>query len=101
MSGREVSEDDELELVFKHAGGVELRAITDDDDDTPDTVIWASDSDPDFMDGHGNEIMSGDEDAETVLDYLVDAGILTEDEAGDVEIYDESLDAKDVTDDAG
>jgi hypothetical protein len=80
---------DVLELVFKHSGGVELRVVT---ENKLDIVKWASDSDQDFMDEFGNEIMSADEDAETVLDYLEDADVISEQEAGEIEIYDESLD---------
>lgn len=74
----------DLELVFKHSGGAELRR-------SDDTVVWASDSDMDFQDKFGTEIMSGDDDAEPVLEYLVSHGTLTEDEAPEVGIYDESL----------
>lgn len=74
----------DLELVFKHSGGAELRR-------SDDTVVWASDSDMDFQDKFGFEIMSGDDDAEEVLNYLVSAGTVTEDEAPEIEIFDESL----------
>jgi hypothetical protein len=91
---------DTLELIFKHSGGVELRKITDViaaiGNDVTDTVVWASDSDQDFMDEFGNEIMSADEDAESVMDYLEDADVITEAQAESLEIYDESLDGKEV-----
>lgn len=80
---------DVLELIFKHSGGVELRRIK---DDKLDTVVWASDSDQDFMDEFGNEIMSAEEDAEAVMDYLEDADVITGPQAEELEIYDESLD---------
>lgn len=85
---------DTMELVFKHSGGVELRSVVDGEAD--DTVIWASDSDPDFMDSFGNEIMSGDTDAEKVLDWLEDKDIVTEEEAGEIHVYDESLDGTEI-----
>lgn len=75
----------DLELVFKHNGGCEVRRKDD------QTVVWASDSDMDFQDKFGVEIMDGDTDAGPVLDYLVDHGTLTEDEAPEVDIFDESL----------
>jgi hypothetical protein len=79
-----------LELIFKHSGGVELRSIS--ETASLDKVLWASDADNDFMDEFGNEIMSADEDAEQVMDYLEDADIITEAQAESLEIYDESLD---------
>jgi hypothetical protein len=91
-----------LELIFKHSGGVELRRVHSHGTtpnvvgDAVDTVVWASDSDQDFMDEFGNEIMSADEDAEEVMDYLEDADIITEAQAEALEIYDESLDGKEV-----
>lgn len=88
-----MSARDTLELIFKHSGGVELRAIT---AGKVDTVVWASDSDQDFMDEFCNEIMSADDDAEQVIDYLEDQDIVTEEEAGMLEIYDESLDGAEV-----
>jgi hypothetical protein len=86
---------DYLELAFKHDGGVELRAL-DDDDEALDTVIWASDSDPDFMDKFPHELSDPETDAEGILDYLVDKDIIDDDEAGEVEIYEEALEGKDV-----
>jgi hypothetical protein len=88
-----MSRRDTLELIFKHSGGVELRAVT---EGKLDTVVWASDSDQDFMDEFGNEIMAADDDAEQVIDYLEDQEIITEEEAGELEIYDESLDSSDL-----
>src|SRR5271168_5263054 len=79
-----------LELIFKHSGGVELRSVT--GEGKLDLIKWASDSDQDFMDEFGNEIMSADEDAEQVMDYLEDADIINEAQAESLEIYDESLD---------
>jgi hypothetical protein len=86
---------DYLELAFKHDGGVELRAL-DDNSEQLDTVIWASDSDPDFMDKFKNELLEPEKDTADILDYLVDKNIIDDDEAAEVEIYEESLDGKDV-----
>jgi hypothetical protein len=88
MSARDV-----LELIFKHSGGVELRRVV---DGKLDMVAWASDSDQDFMDEFGNEIMSADDDAEDVMGYLEDNEIITEAQAEALEIYDESLDGTEV-----
>jgi hypothetical protein len=85
---------DTLELIFKHSGGVELRSVT--GEGKLDLIKWASDSDQDFMDEFGNEIMSADDDAEHVMDYLEDNDIITEAQAEALEIYDESLDGSEV-----
>ena len=72
---------DILELIFKHSGGVELRRVQSEkvgESHGVDTVVWASDSDQDFMDEFGNEIMSADEDAEQVMDYLEEADVISE-----------------------
>ena len=86
---------DILELVFKHSGGVELRAVTSDEPEL-DSVIWASDSDQDFMDEFSNEIFDPDADAEKIMDYLVSADIIDDDEADELRIVSEALDGRDV-----
>jgi hypothetical protein len=89
---------DILELVFKHSGGVELRAVIDKSDPALDTVIWASDSDQDFMDEFSNEIFDAkdqDEVAE-IIDYLVEADVIDDDEAEGLQIWSEALDGRDV-----
>jgi hypothetical protein len=92
-----VANKDILELVFKHSGGVELRAVDGrEDDGSLDTVIWASDSDQDFTDEFPTEIFEPGPDTEKILDYLIEADILDEDEAEQVRIFSESLDGRDV-----
>lgn len=90
---------DVLELVFKHSGGVELRAVTSDAGDL-DTVIWASDSDQDFMDSYGQEIFDAKEEGmiEGMLEWLVDHDVIDDDEADDLRIVEESLDGRDIVD---
>lgn len=80
---------DSLELVFKHGGGVEVRAPT--ESDHTDVLIWASDNDPDFMDEFPNELLNADE-SEDILEYLVQEEILTEDEADAIEVFSEGPD---------
>jgi hypothetical protein len=88
---------DILELVFKHSGGVELRAVEAGRDSDVDTVVWASDTDQDFADEiGGEEIFDPDDDAERILDYLVEADVIDDDEAEDVRIFSEALDGRDV-----
>lgn len=86
---------DILELVFKHSGGVELRAVTSDEPEL-DSVIWASDSDQDFMDEFSNEIFDPDQDAEKIMDYLISADVIDDDEADELRIVSEALDGRDV-----
>jgi hypothetical protein len=89
---------DILELVFKHSGGVELRAVTDKSDPALDTVIWASDSDQDFMDEFSNEIFDAKDQEEVaeIIDYLVEADVIDDDEAEGLQIWSEALDGRDV-----
>jgi hypothetical protein len=90
---------DILELVFKHSGGVELRAIEANGRDSSsdvDVVVWASDSDADFMDEFSNEIFDPDADAEKIMDYLVQADVIDDDEADELRIVSEALDGRDV-----
>lgn len=88
---------DILELVFKHSGGVELRAIEAGTESDVDTVVWASDSDQDFADDFGGEeLFDADEHAEKILDYLIEADVIDEGEADEVRIFSESLDGRDV-----
>lgn len=90
---------DILELVFKHSGGVELRVVSAQETESEvDTVVWASDSDQDFMDEFGNELFdAGDKDElEKIITYLVDADILDDDEADELQIWSEALDGRDV-----
>jgi hypothetical protein len=87
---------DILELVFKHSGGVELRAVDGRaDDGSLDTVVWASDSDPEFMDQFPTEIFEPNE-SEGIIEYLIEADIIDEGEAEDLRIFSESLDGRDV-----
>jgi hypothetical protein len=89
---------DILELVFKHSGGVELRAVDGRaDDGSLDTVVWASDSDQDFTDQFPTEIFEPNE-SEPIIEYLIEADILDEEEADNLRIFSESLDGRDVDD---
>lgn len=50
-----------------------------------DEGIWFSDDDDDFREHHEDEVLDLD-DAETVLEFLHDEGIITEEELSEVEI---------------
>jgi ribonuclease E len=72
-----------LELAFTHTGTVELRK--------GDTVLWASDKDTGFKDVISDEFLTAENDGEKVMDYLIDAEVITEPEADDLDLYDEAL----------
>jgi hypothetical protein len=91
--------DEPLELVFKAGGGVELREPT--DNEHIDAILWASDSDADFMDAFPHELLRSQEDAEKVMAYLIEKGELTDDEADNLEIFDESVGPGDPGDNDG
>lgn len=81
-----------LWLVFLTGGQV---ALEDDGEQ-----VWSSDDDEDFLEEFGDAFHDAD-DAEEILAYLVDEGILTEDEADTIDIDVESLnDAADEPDSA-
>jgi hypothetical protein len=46
--------------------------------------VWASDDDEQFRDEFGNEFLDAD-DAEEIIGYLVDEGVIDEDEADELE----------------
>lgn len=76
-----------LTLLFKAGGQVTLL---EDDGRGGEETLWASDDDEGFQEEFGNEFMDPDE-AEQVLEYLVDEDIVTESEAGDILIESDSL----------
>ena len=51
--------------------------------------IWASDSDDDFAEEFGDEFLD-ENDTEAVLEYLVEAGHLTDDDADNAEVFTET-----------
>lgn len=51
--------------------------------------IWASDADDDFADEFGQEFLD-ENDAESVFEYLVEAGHLDDDEADNADFFIES-----------
>ena len=72
-----------LELVFyTEAGHVNLE--------NPDTdeVVWSSDDDDDFRDEFTDELLT-EKDSSRVMEYLLDAGEMTEDEAEYLEIFED------------
>lgn len=81
-----------LELVFTPDGSAELISKR------GNIVRWSSAADDDFRDRNHNELL-GEADADSVLDYLVGIGKLTEAQADDIEIFEESEDGDDDPDD--
>jgi hypothetical protein len=71
-----------LELVLTPGGTAELCR--------GDVVLWGSADDEDFREEFGEDILD-EEDAEEVVDYLVEHGIVSEEEAEKLVIYEESL----------
>jgi predicted dithiol-disulfide oxidoreductase (DUF899 family) len=61
-----------LELILRAHGIAELV-------DAREKTIWSSDADDDFKEDFNDEFLN-EEDADDVLDYLVDSDIITEDE---------------------
>jgi hypothetical protein len=79
-------------LVLKADGGAELQHN--------EKTLWASDSDPDFAEAFGGHDIFEDEDVPDLLDYLVEADLLDDDEADDCEIDTEFEDQSDTGGDA-
>ncbi len=63
-------------ILFTAHGTVQLL-------DADDKVLWSSDDDDDFSDEFSDEFLE-EEDLEDVLDYLVDADLLSGDDEVDV-----------------
>ena len=83
-----------LTLVLLSQGGAELLDGS--------RQLWASDSDEDFQEAFPDELLpSDDETIVSVLDYLVDAGLLSDDEADDAAVQVETLEAPSDEDDTG
>lgn len=86
------------QLNLTETGGAELL-------DGAGRTLWASDSDEDFRDEFPDFLQ--EEDVPELVDYLIDAGELTEDEAEQVEIGewsqtdDDDEDAAAIADDDG
>jgi hypothetical protein len=79
-----------LTLVFCTGGQAQLEEDGE--------VIWHSDDDDDFRSTISEEFLSEDDDAERIFEFLVDKGILTEEEAEECEIEVESLNGDEVMD---
>jgi ABC-type phosphate/phosphonate transport system substrate-binding protein len=62
-------------------------------------IIWSSDDDEDFREEITDEFLDAEKDQERVLEYLVDAEILTQEQAENIEIESESLEADEDQDD--
>lgn len=65
--------------------------------DSQGHTLWASDADEAFKDEFGDEFLDEEDDAD-ILDYLVDAGHLTDEDADAVEIMVSTLDTGDTID---
>jgi hypothetical protein len=72
------------ELLLNAEGGAELLS-------SRGSTLWASDSDEEFQEAFADREILDENDIDDVLEYLVDAGELTEREADDCTIEVESL----------
>jgi len=78
------------QLIYKAGGSVQLR-------DARDHVIWSSAADPLFIETFG-AFVDPDDSEDDVSVFLVECGMLTEDQAEKLEVFDETLE-KDRDDD--
>lgn len=69
-------------LVFTHNGSVELRGVQ-------DRVLWSSRSVPAFTNEFGTFVQV--DESETILEWLVEQGIVSENTADRLDIEEESL----------
>lgn len=74
----------ELTLVFTSDGNAVLEEEGE--------AVWFSDDDDDFSEVIGNEFLEAEHDTAAVLNYLVEEGLVDEEEKGDVEVEQEELD---------
>lgn len=57
-------------------------------------LLWASDTDDEFKDEFDNDFLEM-EDVEDIQDFLIEKGTITESQADEMEVYEESLDGED------
>jgi hypothetical protein len=83
FNGRDEDTDEESELLltFTAEGGA---VLSDHDED-----VWFSDDDEDFAEVFGEGFLEAEIDAEKVLNYLEEEGIIDSDEKGEVAIEQE------------
>jgi hypothetical protein len=74
---------DHYSLVLLPTGGATLERAG--------KVVWASDSDEEFQEEFEGHDLFDESDAVEILDYLVEIGQLTDDQADDAEIAVESF----------
>lgn len=78
-------------LTLRADGGAEVTAAN--------RTLWASDTDEEFAQEFAGREMLDENDLPELFDYLVDTGVLSDDEADDCEIDIEVLDADDTQED--
>lgn len=76
----------EYELIFDATGAVELLSQGE--------QVWTSDADDDFADEFEGDLFTG-EDAEEILEYLEEAGLIPEGAEVDIVEYGESEETDD------
>lgn len=81
-----------LELVFTPQGHAELREAGNDDE-----ILWSSDDDEDFAEQFDASEFLSEKDTEKVVEYLLDSSTITPAEESELEVYEESFDGEDLT----
>ena len=71
-------------LVFTSTG----TAVLEDEDGK---ALWSSDADEDFAETNPNEFL-GDEDADEIINYLADVGLVSDEE--DIDVYEDDDDGE-------
>lgn len=74
--------DAAYELIITHHGSAELWRPGGDE------ALWTSDADTDFTDEFSDEFLS-EEDSDDILDYLVEKGLIEENE--EIDVFEEAL----------
>lgn len=62
-------------------------------DDDEETILWSSDDDSEFQEEVSDEFLK-EENVNEILDWLVDQDIITEEEAEEIEVAEDSLEAE-------
>lgn len=81
-----------LELVFTPQGHAELRPAGNEDE-----ILWSSDDDDTFSEEVDPSEFLSEKDTEAVIEYLLTNDLLTPEEEQNLEVYEESFDGDDLT----
>lgn len=79
----------DFELIFSASGSVELVEV----DKHTEILLWSSDEDEDFAEEFGDDFFDG-EDAEEIIEYLIDNEYVDENSA--IDILEEDLEDEEI-----